>query len=136
MALVSDRKGRSPARRSPAVRPRVKLWLESGGESVFCRGLAEILNAVESTHSIKAAAAEVGRSYRFVWARIKDAEAALGGKLVAAHVGGSGSQRSELTPLARDLLQEFERVRQEVFQLVDKIFGERLQTTLKKHRRP
>lgn len=117
-----------------AVTPRIKLWLEANGESVFCHGLADMLKAVDRTHSIKAAAEEVGRSYRFVWARIKEAEATLGAKLVEAHVGGSGTQRSELTPLAHDLLREFDQLRKEVFHLVDNVFGQRLQSTLKKYR--
>ncbi len=117
------------------VTPRVKLWLEANGESVFCRGLADMLVAVDRTESIKAAAKDVGRSYRFVWARIKEAEEALGAKLVEAHVGGSGTRRSPLTPLAKDLLQEFEQLRAAVFQLVDKDFDRRLQQTLKKHRK-
>lgn len=116
-----------------AVTPRVKLWLEANGESVFCRGLAGILQAVEQTHSIKAAAGEVGRSYRFVWARIKEAEAALGGKLVSAHVGGKGTARSELTPLAVDLLRDFDQLRQDVCHLVDDVFAKRLKATLKRH---
>jgi molybdate transport system regulatory protein len=132
--LSRPKKRRAKANsRASSVTPRVKLWLEADGESVFCRGLSDMLNAVDHTHSIKAAAGEVGRSYRFVWARIKEAEAALGGKLVEAHVGGSGSQRSELTPLAKDLLREFEDVREDIFHLVERVFGERLQATLRKH---
>ena len=116
-----------------AVTPRVKLWLEASGESVFCSGLAAMLAAVDQTHSIKAAATEVGRSYRFVWARIKKAELALGAKLVEAHVGGSGTRRSELTPLAEDLLREFGELRGEIFHLVDDVFATRLQATLRRH---
>lgn len=119
----------------PIVNPRVKLWLEANEESVFCRGLADMLRSVERTHSIKAAAVDVGRSYRFVWARIKTAEQALGSKLVETHIGGAGPQRSELTPLAQELLSEFDELRQEVFRLVDGVFGQRLQKLLTKHRR-
>ena len=56
------------------------------------------------THSIKAAAVKIWPELPIRWARIKEAEQALGAKLVEAHVGGSGIPRSELTPLARDLL--------------------------------
>lgn len=117
-----------------AVRPRVKLWLESDGECVICRGVCEILQAVGETGSIKHAAAEVGRSYRFVWSRIKEAEEALGAGLVDAHVGGRWTQRSRLTPLARDLLAEFDGLRTAVFELVDHEFSRRLDATLEKHR--
>jgi molybdate transport system regulatory protein len=117
-----------------AIRPRVKLWLECSGESVFCRGLCDILRAVDETGSIKHAAAEVGRSYRFVWARIKEAEGALGTRLVDSHVGGRGTHRSELTPLARDLVNEFDGLREAVFELVDNVFAQRLDATLQRHR--
>ena len=52
-----------------SVRPRVKVWLEADGESVLCRGLCDMLRAVEQTGSIKKGAEQVGRSYRFVWSR-------------------------------------------------------------------
>lgn len=127
---------RTPVKSHPklAVRPRVKLWLESGGESVFCRGLCDILRAVDETGSIKHAAAEVGRSYRFVWSRLKEAEEALGARLVDAHVGGRGTHRSRLTPLARDLVNEFDGLREAVFELVDNVFAQRLEATLQRHR--
>ncbi|MCA9075940.1 MAG: LysR family transcriptional regulator [Planctomycetaceae bacterium] len=118
------------------VRPRVKLWLESQEESVLCSGLCSMLRAVEETGSIKHAAKQVDRSYRFVWARIKEAEEALGQTLVETQVGGSGANRSELTDLARDLLREFDDLRSEVYHLVDNVFTKRLNKTLSKHQRP
>lgn len=114
------------------VRPRLKLWLEADGESVFCRGMADILRAVDRTHSIKAAAAEVGRSYRFIWARIKSAETALGAKLVAAQVGGKGAERSGLTPLAAALLREFDQLRRDAHRLIDDVYARRIDAVLKK----
>jgi molybdate transport system regulatory protein len=120
--------------RKTTVRPRVKLWLEAGDGQVICHGLSDMLKAIDETGSIKGAAARIGRSYRFVWARIKDAEQSIGELLVEAHVGGRGTQRSELTPLARDLIRDFEQFRQEVFHLVDNVFGQRLEATLRQHR--
>lgn len=60
-------------------------------------GICEILQAVAATGSIKEAAANLGKSYRYVWGRIKKAEKAIARELVTTHVGGSGVQRSELT---------------------------------------
>lgn len=113
-----------------AVSPRVKLWLDSAGTSVFCAGLAAMLRAVDRTHSIKAAAADFGRSYRFVWARIKEAETALGATLVTAQVGGAGTHRSELTPLAQALLHEYDAWQQELAQLIEQSFAPRLAAVL------
>src|SRR5262245_35427932 len=69
-------------RRSAALTPRVKVWLEAGGRYAFGFGISEILQAVGRAGSIKQAAADLGKSYRHVWGRIKAAEAALGRPLV------------------------------------------------------
>ncbi|MCA9026923.1 MAG: LysR family transcriptional regulator [Planctomycetaceae bacterium] len=122
-------------RKRLTIRPRVKLWLESEEESVLCGGLCAMLRGVEETGSIKHAAERVGRSYRFVWARIKHAEDALGRQLVETHLGGRGSNRSELTDLAVDLLREFDDLRSEVYHLVDNVFTQRLNETLSRHQR-
>lgn len=116
-----------------AVRPRVKLWIESGEESFLCGGMCRILRAVDQTGSIKHAAAEVGRSYRFIWSRIKEAEQALGHPLVETQVGGGDGRRSSLTPLAKELLEQFEALRDEIGHLVDEVFARRLQETLLRH---
>jgi molybdate transport system regulatory protein len=120
-------------RQTRIVKPRVKLWLEANGESVLCRGLCDMLRAVDETGSIKEAAAQVQRSYRFVWSRIKEAESAFHATLVETRVGGHGAQRSELTPLAHDLLRDFEGLCQQIYHLVDEVFGEQLKTTLRRH---
>src|SRR2546421_7078897 len=87
--------------------PHLKVWLEVGGDYAFGFGIAEILQAVDQAGSIKQAAADLGKSYRHVWARIKEAEAALDRPLVQTQVGGHGTQRSSLTAEARWLSAAF-----------------------------
>jgi molybdate transport system regulatory protein len=76
--LKTERPGRPPA----SLVPRVKVWLEVGGQYAVGLGISEILLAVDRTGSIKQAALEVGMSYRHVWERVKEAEGALGLALV------------------------------------------------------
>ena len=92
---------------SNGVRPRVKVWVEAEDGSGFGSGLVAILQGVEKTGSIKAAADGLGRSYRHVWDRIKDAERAFGFALVQTQVGGQGSNRSTLSDEARRLVADF-----------------------------
>lgn len=94
--------------------PRVKVWLETDGDYVFGWGLCEILIAVRDTGSMKLAAAQLGKSYRHVWGRIKAAEEELGASLVAARVGGAVDQRSDLTELASRLIDDFSAFRARV----------------------
>jgi molybdate transport system regulatory protein len=118
---------------SRRVTPRAKLWLEVGGQYVFGLGISEILKAVQQTGSIKAAAQEVGKSYRHVWDKIKQAEQALGVPLVRTQVGGKDARRSELSELAQDLVRDFDAFRQRLFELVEVEYLQRLQDTLQKH---
>jgi len=103
----------------------VKVWLESGGRYVFGFGLSEILKAVEAAGCIKEAALRLGKSYRYVWGRIKKAEAAMGASLVQTRVGGKGTDRSELTPMARALVQDFDALRARVFRVAEEEFAHR-----------
>ena len=105
--------------------PRVKVWLEIDGQYVFGFGLSEILKAVEATGSIKAGADRLGKSYRYVWGRIKKAEKAMGEPLVETRVGGKGTSRSSLTDLAARLVADYEALRGRMFQVVDEEFSSR-----------
>lgn len=122
---MATRKPTKTSRRRAVLVPRVKVWLELDGEYVFGWGIAEILSAVAETGSIKEAAAKVGKSYRHVWHRIKEAEEALGESLVEARVGGAGVQRSELSPLAKTWLENFLALRDRVKLLVQSEFADK-----------
>jgi molybdate transport system regulatory protein len=69
---------------------------------------------VADAGSIKQAAAQLGKSYRYVWGRIKQTERALGQPLVQTQVGGTGDQRSSLTPQARKYAVAFLALRRRV----------------------
>src|SRR5204863_994062 len=105
-------------RRSPVVVPQVKIWLENEGRYFFGLGFVKVLQAVEQTGSIKQAAGSLGKSYRHVWSWIKEAEGALGTRLVETHVGGAGTQRSFLTDTARRLVKAFLSLRHRVSEFV------------------
>jgi molybdate transport system regulatory protein len=109
-------------RKATILSPRFKVWLEFDGRYVFGRGLTDILQAVDSVGSIKQAAADLGKSYRYVWGRIKEAEQTLGRQLVEAHVGGQGAQRSSLTSEARRLVAAFVAFRSRLAHLVQQEF--------------
>ena len=94
-------------RSAAQIRPRVKVWLEAGDDYLFGWGICEILLAVRETGAIKEAAAQLGKSYRYAWGRVKDAEATLRQPLVETRVGGVIEQRSSLTPLANQLVEDF-----------------------------
>jgi len=117
-------RGCNPGRQK-RMKARVKIWLEIDGRYVFGHGVSEMLKAVESTGSIKAAAELLGKSYRYVWSRIKNAERDLGESLVETQVGGRGTRRSSLTDLASQLVADYDALRHRTFDVVEKEFSSR-----------
>jgi molybdate transport system regulatory protein len=114
------------ARTSASLRqltPRLKVWLERGGEYAFGYGLCQILQAVERAGSIKHAAADLAKSYRHIWGRVKEAERILDVRLVETQVGGKDVQRSELTAEAKRLVDRYLRVRERLLRLLKEEFG-------------
>jgi molybdate transport system regulatory protein len=99
--------------------PRVKVWFETVDGYSFGFGLVEILECVARAGSIKAAAAELGRSYRHIWDRIKEAERAIGRTLVETQVGGQGLKRSALTAEARQLVADFLAIRNRMIDVME-----------------
>ena len=121
-------RARKQSARRPRMTARVKVWLEIDGRYAFGLGISEILKAVEATGSIKEAARHVGKSYRYIWGRIKKAEKALGEPLVETRVGGTGPTRSSLTDLAGQLVASYDPMRQRMFEVVEEEFSDRFET--------
>jgi molybdate transport system substrate-binding protein len=89
----------------------VRVWIERRGRTVLGENLADLLSAIEQTHSISAAARRLGISYRHAWTLVQEGNEAAGELLVSAAVGGSNGGGAELTPLGKLSLDVFERLR-------------------------
>ncbi|MDP2873209.1 MAG: LysR family transcriptional regulator, partial [Bacillota bacterium] len=90
---------------------RLKLWIEHDGHMVIGEGLCRLLMLVEGTGSITGAASGMGLAYREAWGRLRQAEQAVGQPLLSRHAGGAGGGGAMLTPLARELVERFGRIR-------------------------
>lgn len=84
---------------------RLHLWMESSGSTLFGLGRLQLLERIETCGSLKAAAEELGMSYRAAWGKLKASEEALGVSLVEK-VGGNKSG-CRLTPEGHDLAEAF-----------------------------
>ena len=113
--------------RHQLAKARIKVWLEVDGRYVFGYGLSQILKAVDAAGSIKAAAESLGKSYRHVWGRIKEAEQAHGQQLVSTRVGGKGTSRSALTEHAFRLMADYDALRNRMFEVVQQEFSSRFE---------
>jgi molybdate transport system regulatory protein len=91
------------------LQARTNFWIEKEGEVVLSSWRVELLEAVEETGSISAAASRMGISYRRAWDKIHESEERLGVKLVETQTGGPGGGGSHLTPTAIDYIQRFHK---------------------------
>lgn len=99
---------------------RCKAWVEAGGAYLFGHGVAAILDAISRTGSFRGAAARLGKSYRYVWGRVRELEVRLGRPLVRSVVGGRAARRTELTPLGRDLTRAFLAYRRRLLKVAER----------------
>lgn len=86
---------------------RANLWLERDGQVVLSPWRVRLLQAVQSTGSISAAARRVGVQYRCAWDKLNEMESGLGVALVERHVGGPGGGGARLTPEGGAYVQRF-----------------------------
>jgi len=97
-----------------------KIWLELNGKPILGKGGAEILKQLEKEKSISRAAKRLGMSYRYVWSYLKQIERAVGKPIIETYRGGKkGGGGAKLTDLARNLLEEYERVENYVGEVIE-----------------
>lgn len=84
---------------------RIRLMLDD--LIAFGPGKASLLQSIEKTGSIAAAAREIGMSYRRAWLLIEDANRCFREPLVLTATGGPGGGGSVLTETGKRVLHRF-----------------------------
>lgn len=101
------------------MRVKSKVWLEKDGELIFGSGKSLILKAIQETGSINKAAKKINMSYRHAWSYIRSAEKRIGKPLLIKIKGGKEGGGTILTGHAKDLLEKFTKLEQEVNKFTD-----------------
>src|SRR5262244_2590244 len=108
--------------RAAAMRPCSNFWLEKDGKVVLSEWRVALLEAVERTGSISAAAAEQGVHFRVAWRKLKEMEDGLGVKLTQRAVGGRHGGGTSLTPEGRAYVRHFRKFMAGLKERVDQQF--------------
>ena len=91
---------------------KYRLWLSTKeGIGILGEGRLALLKEIEKTGSLKAAADNIGISYRKAWGNIKHAEEMLGFVLVEKHRGGKSGGASQLTSEGKNLLNAYHELK-------------------------
>lgn len=95
--------------------PRFKVWFSSNEEQgVFGDGKWRLLEEIERSRSIRAAAISLGMSYRKAWGDLKKAEACLKVKLIEKHRGGTDGGETTLTKEGKMWIKAYRVFRREI----------------------
>jgi len=115
--------GSLTAGRMSEVRVRFRVWLSSAdAEGIFGDGKWRLLQAVDETGSLKAAAEKLGISYRKAWGDLKKAEEHLKVALIEKHRGGQVRGETHLTEAGRKWMQAYSRFRGEIEEAVRRAY--------------
>lgn len=106
------------------MQPRANFWIEKDGKVVLSSWRVRLLEAIQETGSISAAAERMDVPYRRAWEKIHECEERLGAKLVDTQAGGEGGGGSQLTPLGADYVQRFREFTSGLNSLVAQRFQE------------
>jgi molybdate transport system regulatory protein len=107
---------------------RANLWVEVDGQVVLSSWRVQLLEAIETTGSIRGAASYMNITYDLAWHRVDEMETALGEPLVKRQRGGPGGGCATLTSLGCELVARFKLFAEQSNGLIEErfraIFGE------------
>lgn len=89
------------------MQPKFNVWLEENGNVVLSPWRVQLLETIEKTGSISAAALELNVPYRRAWEKIQEIERGLGTPVLQTTIGGAGGGGAHLTEAARRAIQRF-----------------------------
>ncbi len=94
------------------VKVNGSLWLQAGGIHFFGPGPVELLERINETGSINAAAKEMKMSYKKAWELVNTLNQQMKAPVVIPQTGGEKGGGSTLTSEAMQLIQYHREMRQ------------------------
>lgn len=85
----------------------ITCWIEQDGVVVLDDQRVALLDAIERTGSLTAAAREQRMSYRAAWGQLRESEQRLGARLVIGQSGGAAGGSMVLTPLGMEIVARY-----------------------------
>ena len=89
---------------------RFRLRVRVGDVVAIGPGKIDLLEAIEATGSLTAAAGAIGMSYRRAWLLLEELNRSLRTAAVTTAAGGRSGGGSVLTPAGRELLSLYRRI--------------------------
>lgn len=97
-----------------------RFWLTKEGQNFLGSGRIELLEQIDQTGSINAAAKAMKMSYKAAWERINGMNTLADQPLLERTTGGRGGGGTVLTPYARELIATYHRLNELHRQFIDR----------------
>ncbi len=118
LGCFTQKKGRK-------LKIKTKTWIEDGESNLlFGKGKTEVLELIDKTGSISGASKELGMNYKKTWTHIKILENNFHHVMVESKQGGSGSGGTVLTDVARETIEKYRQLEQEINDFANERFKE------------
>jgi molybdate transport system regulatory protein len=101
-----------------AMELKAKVWIERRGRFVLGDGGVALLEMIDGTGSIQAAARRLGWSYRHTWGYLRNLEEASGRKFVSRQHGGAAGGGAELTSAGREFVRRYRSFRADLERVI------------------
>ncbi|MEK9676999.1 MAG: LysR family transcriptional regulator [Rhodospirillaceae bacterium] len=91
--------------RQKSLQPRLRILL--GQATALGPGKAELLEAIQETGSISAAARRMGMSYRRAWTLVDNMNTDFVEPVIQTNAGGKGGGGASVTPLGEEVIRRY-----------------------------
>ncbi len=106
------------------MKSKVKIWIEDSKDNlIFGGGKTQILELIDQTGSISEASKKAGMNYKKAWSHIKILQEYIDDELVIVNKGRN-SGGTTLTPKAKELVEKFKELKEEVELFAQNRFNE------------
>lgn len=112
-----------------SLRPRIRIVRDADETIVIGPGKADLLDAINRTGSIRAAAEELGMSYMRAWTLVRTMNAAFRSPLVEKERGGAGQGGATLTERGTRVLRLYQQMQKKAEDSIARLW-ERMQDEL------
>ena len=89
---------------------KLRMRVIAGGTNAIGPGKIELLEAIDTTRSLAAAAKSLGMSYRRAWLLVDELNQALCSPAVTATTGGARGGGSQLTETGRQVIELYRKI--------------------------
>lgn len=110
---------------------KIRIKIINDSETQFLgEGIIWLLEKIDKYGSINKAAKEMNMSYSKSWKIITNLEKNIGTKILKRKKGGSDRGGAELTPLAQEIIENYNITKNKISGYAEKIFAKQLKPIL------